>query len=228
MKSFIIYLPEIAASNDTATNLKEKLESFNMDVELFEVVNGNDALILQAAESRTIHPFGIKGPSVTSNATLEDEQKAIGKIQRPGVVGCFYSHYKLWKKCVELNEPIIIWEDDIVLTREYIEVDWEDVLILALGHPAKSAKYMTYLTDPTGEPIAVEYKQTSMPGCCGYAIKPEAAAKLLNVYSSTFLPADNAINKYHVNIHIHNHIMGIALTKEDGKVSLTHTKFWNQ
>jgi GR25 family glycosyltransferase involved in LPS biosynthesis len=65
-----------------------------------------------------------------------------------------------------------------------------------------------------------------MPGCCGYAIHPHAAKKLVTTYAKTFLPADNAINQHHVTIEIHNYIMGIALIKKDGKKSLTRTKFW--
>ena len=33
-----------------------------------------------------------------------------------GEVGCFLTHYHLWKKCIQLNEPIIILEDDAVCT----------------------------------------------------------------------------------------------------------------
>jgi hypothetical protein len=66
-----------------------------------------------------------------------------------------------------------------------------------------------------------------MPGCCGYAIKPAAAKKLVDTYRATYLPADNAINQHQVCIQIHSHVMGIALIKKDGKKSLTRTTFWN-
>ena len=172
-------------------------------------------------EGRLLHPFGIKGPSEDMTPTVPS-----GKVASPGVRGCFYSHYNLWKKCVEIDEPIIIWEDDIVLSRPFEPIDWEDVLVVALGHPTKSERYMQYLESPKGEPRVEEYHQSSMPGCCGYAIKPHAAKKLLKTYSNTYLPADNAINQYHVKIQIHSHVMGIALIKKDGKKSLTRTDFW--
>ena len=225
MNSYIIYLPKFAESTKTALALKLKLEEFRMPVELFEGINGNDAVILMQEEGRTVHPWGIKGPEVPMDNTHESFEKII----KPGVKGCFYSHYKLWQKCVELNEPIIIWEDDIVLTRPYIPVEWEDVLVLALGHQTKSGKYMKLLTEPNGDPSAVEYLQGSMPGCCGYAIKPHAAQKLLDTFTNTYLPADNAINQYIVKIEIHNHVMGIALVKKDGKKSLTSdTAVWEK
>lgn len=224
MKNYIISLSSIKSSLSTALNLKKQLEEFKMPVELFEGTRGDDAVNLMEAEGRKLHPWGIKGPTIN----ILDDPRISGKFQRPGVKGCFYSHYNLWKKCVELNEPIIIWEDDILLTRNFIDVNWNDVLILALGHPTKSWKYNKYLESPEGIPSAVRYPNTSMPGCCGYAIKPHAAQKLLSVYSSTYLPADNAINQYHVTIQLHNYIMGRALVDTDGKISLTRSPIWKK
>jgi glycosyl transferase family 25 len=217
MKNFIISLSKIPASIETATNLKNQLEEFDADVELFEGTYGNDAVVLVGEEGRTVHPEGIKGKIDPSSPWVE-------KISSPGIIGCFYSHYRLWQKCVELNEPIVIWEDDIILTREFIKVEWDDVLVVALGHPNKSLRYMYLLESPEGTPEAIEYKPSSMPGCCGYAIKPHAAQKLLDVYSNTFLPADNAINRNIVKIQIHNYVMGIAIV--EGKKSLTSSKAW--
>jgi glycosyl transferase family 25 len=221
MKSFIIHLSKIESSLSTALNLKQQLENFNMPVELFEGTYGTDAIKMMEEEGRVLHPFGIKGE-------IDPLLPSATKMASPGVKGCFYSHYRLWQKCTELNEPIIIWEDDIVLKRSYIPVDWKDVLIVALGHPAKSEKYKHFLESPEGEARADSYFQSSMPGCCGYAIKPHAAKKLLSVYKKTYLPADNAINTHHVTIEIHNHIMGKALIKKDGKKSLTRTRFWEK
>jgi len=221
MKSFIIHLSKIESSLTTALNLKQRLEEFKMPVELFEGTYGNDAVKMMEDEGRTLHPLGIKGP-------IDPNDEKINKMMTPGVKGCFYSHYRLWQKCVELNEPIIIWEDDIVLSRPYLSIDWEDVLVLALGHPQKSPNFMHLLTNPEGEPKPEMYRHASMPGCCGYAIKPHAAKKLLDIYNKTFLPADNAINIHHLKIEIHSYVMGIALVKKDGKKSLTRHGAWKE
>jgi GR25 family glycosyltransferase involved in LPS biosynthesis len=226
MKNFIICLSKIEASLKTATDLKNQLEEYGANVELFEGTYGSDAVIMMEKENRKLHPWGIKGPRHVAPKEINLERET-AKTSTPGVKGCFYSHYNLWKKCAELNEPIIIWEDDIVLSRPYTNVDWEDVLIVALGHPAKSEKYRHYLDTPAGKPAAADYYQSSMPGCCGYAIKPHAAKKLIEEYKNSYLPADNAINQHYVKIQIHNHVMGIALIKKDGKKSLTRTTFWN-
>jgi GR25 family glycosyltransferase involved in LPS biosynthesis len=225
MKSYIICLSKIEASLTTATNLKQRLEEFDMPAELFEGTYGNDAVKIMNEQGRTIHPFGIKGPSAIATETAIEDN---GKISSPGVRGCFLSHYRLWQKCAELNEPIIIWEDDIVLSRPYKPVDWQDVLVVALGHPKKSERYIDYLTNPIGDPQAMPYRNSSMPGCCGYALKPHAAQKLVDTYANTYLPADNAINQHHVIIEIHNYIMGTALVGKAVKKSLTRTNYWNE
>jgi len=224
MNSYIICLSKIPESLTTATNLKKQLESFGMPAELFEGTYGNDAVDIMDAQGRTIHPFGIKGPN--PNSTAENQKS--GKISAPGVRGCFLSHYRLWEKCSDLDQPIIIWEDDIVLTRSYIPVGWKDVLVVALGHPKKSERYLDYLNNPTGTPGAMPYRNSGMPGCCGYALKPHAARKLVETYANTYLPADNAINQHHVTIEIHNYIMGTALVGKGIKKSLTRTSYWNE
>lgn len=224
MRNFIICLSKIEASLTTALNLERQLQEYGAWVELFEGTYGNDAVTQMEQEGRVFHPWGIKGP----DCPADPNDKSVQKASTPGVKGCFFSHYRLWQRCVELNQPIIIWEDDIVLRRPFIPIKFQDVLVVALGHPTKSQGYLEYLENPQGRPRAKIYRQTSMPGCCGYAIKPHAAKKLIEIYDKTFLPADNAINQYHVRIQIHNYIMGTALVEKDGKKSLTRTKFWNK
>jgi glycosyl transferase family 25 len=219
MKNFIIYLSSIPSSVETATKLKEDLAKFNIDAELFDGVRGDDAVRIMDVEGRTLHPFGLKGP-------IDVNGEEAKKISAPGIKGCFLSHYYLWKKCVEINQPIVIWEDDIIITRGYNPVEFDEVLILALGHPTKSVRWMDLLEKPEGNAAALEYNSPSMPGACGYAIKPEAAQKLLNKFSKTFTPADNAINRTVVKMQIHNYIMGIA--KVDGKKSLTKSGGWSK
>ena len=44
-----------------------------------------------------------------------------------GEVGCFLSHYNLWKKCIELNVPLCILEDDAVVPDNLYD-DLDDLL----------------------------------------------------------------------------------------------------
>lgn len=224
MKSFIIHLSKIESSLKSALKLKSQLESFNIQVELFEGSYGNVAKINYTSIGRKCHNWGFKGPDILYSEEFKDE------LSSPGVIGCFDSHYRLWEKCVELNEPILIFEDDASIVRNFIPVDWDEVLSVASSHTKKMGKYIHYLENPQGTPVAAPYSQSSMPGNAGYAIKPKAAKKLVDTYANSFLPADNAINQHVVKIQIHSYMMGKAEPRDttEGKSSLIRTKFWDK
>jgi len=38
-----------------------------------------------------------------------------------GAIGCALSHLKLWEKCIELNKPIIIMEDDSIVSSNFLK-----------------------------------------------------------------------------------------------------------
>ncbi|WP_120947497.1 glycosyltransferase family 25 protein [Helicobacter mehlei] len=44
-----------------------------------------------------------------------------GRKLLPEELGCYASHYMLWLKCIELNRPIVILEDDVVLKPHFYE-----------------------------------------------------------------------------------------------------------
>lgn len=218
MKSFIIHLPKIKSSYESALNVKKSLDNFNMENELFEGSYGNIVAQDYKQKGRCAHPWGLKGPD---NLFPKEYRNRLGTN---GEKGCFDSHYRLWQKCIELNESILIFEDDVLLIRPYEKVEWVDVLSVAFSHRKKMWKYKSYLENPKGIPEAKSYRQSTMPGLGGYAIHPHAAKKLVKEYKDTFLPADNAINCYLVKIQIHSHMMGRALNKNEGNISLIRGK----
>jgi GR25 family glycosyltransferase involved in LPS biosynthesis len=224
MKAFIIHLSKIPASLNTAVTVKESLDKFGIENELFEGSYGNEVKKIFEETGRKCHPHSFKGPMFLYS---EDEKQS---LSTPGVMGCFFSHFRLWEKCVELNEPIMIFEDDVLFTRTFYPVEFDDVLITVFGNRNKSAKYYHYLTDPNGDPRAEKYWQASMPGTPGYAIKPHAAKKLVDYYNNhnTFLPSDNAMMTMLIKIQVHSHVIGRAMDPGDGKKSLVRGKkdFW--
>lgn len=223
MKAFIIHLSKIDSSLASGIRLQKELKDIcNIDAVLFEGSYGDVCKEEYIKQGRKHHPWTFKGPSVLCNDDY------IKKQSTPGIIGCFDSHYRLWKKCVELKEPIMIFEDDAHIERQFYPVEFEEVLSLVSSHSKKIKKYIEYLECPVGPPIASDYLQSSMPGNAGYAIKPKAAAKLVNMYRNTFLPADNAINQHIVKIQIHNYMLGKAKPRDKtaGKASLIRTHYW--
>lgn len=222
MKAFIICLSEIDTSIVSARRVQQDLAQVGVAAELFEGSYGDETQRRYTDTGRVCHPWSFKGPDQPFSSVIEAREFL------PGVLGCFDSHYRLWKHCADLGESIMIFEDDIEVVRGYHHVEWQDVLSVAFSHTKKMLKYEKYLTRPEGEPRAEHYGQSSMPGNGGYALQPHAARVLVDTYAHTFLPADNAINQHVVKIEIHNYMMGRARDKLAGNVSLTRSKIWEQ
>lgn len=223
MKAFIVHLSKIPSSLSSALRLKQELLDVGIKVELFEGSYGDVTKKEYERIGRKHHPWTFKGPDALLPEDFKLEQS------RPGIIGCFDSQYRLWQKCVELNEPIMIFEDDAHIIRKFYPVEWDDVLSLASSHGKKMQNYRQYIESPTGDPEASYYHRSSMPGNAGYAIKPHAAKILVDTYSNSFLPADNAINQNLVKIQIHNYMMGYAIPREktQNKSSLVRTNYWD-
>jgi GR25 family glycosyltransferase involved in LPS biosynthesis len=217
MKTFIIHLSKIENSLNSALQLQSDLKKYDMEAELFEGTYGHEVEEIFSKEDRKLHHRTFKG-------TIPDDHY-IAKSNKPGVKGCFYSHYRLWEKCTELNETICIFEDDVKIERKLIPIEFKDILVIVLG-ARKSYRYEEFLQNPQGEPAAQYYHNSSMPGTCGYLINPGAARKLLKEYKNSFLPSDNAMNVMVVDIQVHNYLVGAANLD---KRSLTRsTGFWNK
>lgn len=212
MKAFIITLSKISESLDSANRSLDELKKQGFDAELFEGTYGNLAEILFTQTNRTLYEKA-------------DINSTSWKTISPGVKGCFHSHYRLWEKCVDLNEPIAIFEDDVIFYRQYENFDFEDVQILAISYIWNLTKpYRKYLDEE--HPLEkIEYKLNVMPGAAGYIIKPHAAKKLVELYKDSYLPADHAINSSVCKLELHPRPIGRPNTDKE---SLTRTKRWSR
>lgn len=218
-RAFVIGLSNIPSSNDSSKKVVNTLKEYGLDASHWEGTYGNKAPKIFEKEKRELAPISFKG-----NPIDDDYKKS---CSRPGVMGCFHSHYRLWQKCLALNEPILIFEDDVIFYRNFIPVEWQDVLLLATGKSVHENEfYKEKLENPSGEPEAVKFKGKVMPGAVGYGLTPAGAEKLVTAYSHYYLPADNAMNMTVVSLQCHNYLMGRAATDGDGKKSLTKSGMW--
>jgi GR25 family glycosyltransferase involved in LPS biosynthesis len=99
------------------------------------------------------------------NLTLDTrKKKQIAAMSRPGVFGNFITHWQLWMKCVELNEPIGVFEHDVLFVKPP-EIDFNQFPdCLRLGWLVKQKDY------GTGD---------CWSGAHGYIIKPKGAKKII-------------------------------------------------
>jgi GR25 family glycosyltransferase involved in LPS biosynthesis len=219
--AYVIGLGQIPSSFESAVRVYNQLKGYDLDVRFHEGTYGYDVEKIFAQEGRVLHHTSFKGNPV------DDEYRALAT--RPGVMGCFHSHFRLWKQCLKINEPILIFEDDVIFERGWLDVEWEDILLVATGKSVyKDEWYAEKLYSPTGDPTVVPLNRKVMPGAVGYGITPQGARKLTEFYQDCFLPADNAMNTAVVNLQCHTYLMGRAALDADGKKSLTKSKMWNK
>ena len=107
-------------------------------------------------------------------------------------MSCFLSHYFLWKKCIELNTPIAIFEHDAIFTTQFDHSLGERIRSACnIGRPSfgnfkKSKK--------TGvQPL---FSKKYFPGAHGYIVAPYGA-KQFTRYAQVFTPkpTDVFLNK---------------------------------
>lgn len=222
MKGFIIYLPKYKDSVKYAVELKDRLIETGVDATLFEGTYGDETDEIFAKENRTLQIIYYHDWKLDENEI------------RPGVKGCFHSHYRLWQKCVELDEPILIFEDDLELKKPFLPVEWEDVLIMSFGgdwwpYQEPLDDYKQYLdTDMSVPPKAIEYTGICAPGLVAYGIKPKAAKILVDEYKNGYAPADHAVLASLVKIQMHNHLMGQPHFETKESLTKKKTEDWEK
>lgn len=110
-KTFIIALKDHPVSEAQLQDCIASAKKYNWDVEV---------------------SWGVYGNTITSD-TWNYEQITVRTdkptINNPGVQGCFLSHWSLWKKCIEINEPIIILEHDAVILTPWKSLELNNSII---------------------------------------------------------------------------------------------------
>jgi GR25 family glycosyltransferase involved in LPS biosynthesis len=196
MKSYIITLKGHELSERVSKECVAQAAKFNIDVTVFDAIWGKDYLEHMAST-------GLK----------------LGRVKKYkmtlGHYGNFFSHFYLWQKCIELNEPLIILEHDGFFIRELpndILDKFSDLLKLDCENPFLGSYPETILK---GLESPIEYKHSIQGihkkkksgwytwGAYGYIIKPVGAKKLIAwVKKHGFTAADNQLGDDVLNISI--------------------------
>lgn len=167
------------------------------------------------------------------------------KVQTKGVVGCFLSHYYLWKKCVDLNVPIGILEYDVAflnqlpnnvldLFEDYCNLDINRHKYFKQGkdvYSNKLTKTNKITVEELNENLSTSNSLLSyvdknhISGAHGYIIKPSGAKKLLD-FTKTYgmMPADIHINLKSCNMHYTSESIVYLHSDRSFRAKFSHTK----
>ena len=103
-------------------------------------------------------------------------------------VACFLSHIKAWERCVELNEPVIIMEDDAIINHHWDELKYKELIkkypFIYLQRNENEPDQVTPINDFIEKP-SYPYNMTA------YCLHPMGAIKLLRTINyNDFIPVD--------------------------------------
>lgn len=176
MKTFIIRLKDNKHSCQIAKESKDQAEQFGIYAEYFDAINGLEV---------DIH-YELTG--------VHRPKKSIKK-GKPGVLGCFFSHYYLWKKCVDEQIPICILEHDGYFIRplpdnvldlfdDVLKLDRCDPYSPSYNYAINSEKDLDLKIEkyinPTPKAIHKIGTGNYFKGAYSYILKPSGAKKLLD------------------------------------------------
>jgi len=99
----------------------------------------------------------------------------------------FFSHYSLWKKCIQMNETFVIFEHDAVLHDKVPTVPFK--YVMNIGHPSYG-KFNT----PSMFGVNPLTSKRYFPGAHAYMVTPMGAKKLIELAKKYAKPTDVFIN----------------------------------
>ncbi|PAF53501.1 hypothetical protein BKH42_05485 [Helicobacter sp. 13S00482-2] len=175
MKIFIINL---ARALDRREFMQKQIDKFeHLDFIFFNAIDAKNG------EHHTFESFYKKSLAIVNGGReLKESERA-----------CYASHFSLWQKCIELNEPIVILEDDIELLPEFelglariCDCSYDYVRLVATDAPKKPFINID-------SHFALSYDE--LAGAQGYYITPKAAEKFIKGSKYWVLPVDNYMDR---------------------------------
>lgn len=207
IKTFIIHLPDhkqsVAYANESFRSCKNK----NFDVELFA-----------GYYYKNIDNFK-HIPDFMKKSRAEDFYKEQNTNRFLSKRSIFANGYSLWKKCIDINENIVVLEHDSICKRQWDFPEIDDILILNIESAFNQKLLKEFVKKNKkkfpnvkkgihrySSPFIYHRKNAYhgsfiMPGAAAYAISPKGAKKLIDSAEKYgWEQNDHFINTHNVNI----------------------------
>lgn len=188
MKAFVIYLPSIQKTVEASKLAVQSANSWGLDVELFQGYTPSQADEYIAKEKLKMYEPGPKIFKI--------------KNKKGGVRGCMISHLNVWKKCIEINQPVVVLEHDSEVVSNTFAQPFEDVLHL------DAHRFVDPDPDIDLNPVVEIFEhfrkgERQLKGTYGYVVKPHAARKLVEgAYTDGITASDMFVKDKYVTIQV--------------------------
>lgn len=136
--------------------------------------------------------WGINGRNITEQDWKNIKVTPVTK--KLGQRGCWFSHFLLWNKCVELNEPIVVLEHDAVIQRPWEPLEIDQSLIKLHRH---------YRKDPMSHKWNHAITGRWSPSTHAYCLTPDHASILIR--------AARSIGCYNADVFMGDKIISVKL-----------------
>lgn len=167
----------------------------------------------ETVKSQFEYNIPIKENSRLLDFKKEDTLRYLTKLS------CVINHVKFFKRVIAADEPMVFLEHDALCTRSWVDVDFDEYLILNAEYvfkpPNKLAlrQYKDYVWPGTKGVYEMQqdYRLTyyrdnnwngsfMAPGTGAYALTPKGAKRLLAAAEKNLDQSDFLINSYNVNM----------------------------
>lgn len=191
MSSCPIYVINLDKSTDRKAYMKSQFERLfgknsTQEIYFFKAINGKE---------NPNHPL----------FSHYNEKKRILRKGQPltlNQLGCYASHYSMWEKCLELNKPIIVLEDDAKFKDNFLKVldfinSEKNTFEFFWLQPDRLKNKRKVISD-FGE-FSVQQFSKGFIGATGYYLTPKAAQKYLEQSKEWTLTVDVTMDRFFEN-----------------------------
>ena len=166
MKMYVITIEDHEQSNRYAERCIESAKKFGHTVEKWKAVTPKH------------EPFSLLKQEGISPLGFEEEYSRLENC-----ISAFLSHYSLWKKCIELNENILVLEHDAYFNDAVPDVPFQD--ICNFGQPS----YGKFIT-PSNLGLNPLTSKRYLPSAHAYGVTPNGSNLLVQQSKLHARPTD--------------------------------------
>lgn len=178
MRIFVINLKR---AKERQENMQKQLQNIpqGFEVEFFSAIDAQKNEHLAFQQYSELKSFLFRGKG------LSDGERA-----------CFASHYSLWQKCLELNEPIIVLEDDVKMLpnfwQEAQRIDESGYVYVRLMYLFKKGSFFDLLD-------SFYLSFANIAGSQGYYLTPQGAYAFMQSAQNWYCPVDDYMDMFYIH-----------------------------
>ncbi|XP_051557514.1 procollagen galactosyltransferase 2 [Myxocyprinus asiaticus] len=176
-------------------NLKRRADRRDRMLHSFEVL-GIDVTLTDAVDGKALNSSQLRALGIEMLPGYKDPYSK--RVLTKGEIGCFLSHYNIWKKVVELRQQqVLVMEDDVRFEPNFksrLNTIMEDIKqsglewnLIYVGRKRLQIKHPEHLVEGVKNLVSPDYSYWTL----GYALSLQGAKKLLEAQPlSKMMPVD--------------------------------------